>query len=336
MNKLKVGIASFAHIHAYSYASVLKAMNNAEIKGFCDMNKERSAKVRQLYNIKQYKSCDDLIQDPDIDVILITTENKYHSEIAIKAMENNKHVFVEKPIAVSLEDAQAMVDASRKHGMKLIQCYPCRYHPSAINAKKVIDSGKIGEITSITATNHGCMPDHDDPETRWFSIKDLAGGGAVMDHTTHAADLIFWLTGWIPDKVFGTAKTLFHDNIDVDDAGMVLIKFLNGRSASIDPSWNRPVAFPTWGDLTMIIYGSEMTIKIDMFNQNIDVHSNKNSKSTVWAPFGANIDKNMLKEYVSTILDDRDPPVTGNDGIKALKVALKAYESSETKTFTSW
>nr|MDO8109577.1 Gfo/Idh/MocA family oxidoreductase [Candidatus Sigynarchaeota archaeon] len=336
MKKVRVGIASFAHMHAYSYVNVLKHMDGVEVAGFCDLNETRAKRVKNEYKLLSYPDYEALAARDDIDVILVTTENVYHVDAAIAAFEHGKHVIVEKPIATRLEDARAMIDAAKKHGRKLFQCYPCRYHPSARKAKEMVAAGDVGEILGITSTNHGCMPDHKHPETSWFSNRKLAGGGAVMDHTTHAADLMFWLTGWTPSHVYGIAKKLFHDDIDTDDAGMVLITFENGVAASIDPSWSRPVSFPTWGDLTMIIYGSKMTVTIDMFNQNLEIYANTGKKNAAWQSFGSDADAQMLVSYVSALRDDGDPPVNGEDGIKALKVALKAYEASNAGSVVKW
>ncbi|HME51348.1 MAG TPA: Gfo/Idh/MocA family oxidoreductase [Candidatus Lokiarchaeia archaeon] len=335
MKKISIGIASFAHMHAYSYLNVFKHMNNVDIAGFCDLDENRAERIRSEFNLPFFADYDALARS-DADAILVTTENVRHVDAAIAALENGKDVIVEKPIATRLDDAQKMIDLARENERKLFQCYPCRFHPSARKVKDLIASGAAGDVQGITATNHGCMPDHENPETAWFSTKELAGGGAVMDHTTHAADLIFWFTDWIPASVFGIARRLFHGDINCDDAGMVLINFDNGIAASIDPSWSRPVSFPTWGDLTMIIYGTKMTITIDMFNQNINVFSNSAKKNATWQSFGSDADAQMLESYISAIANDTDPPVGGEDGYKALKVALKAYESSDKGTFVDW
>ncbi len=336
MKKVKIGIASFAHMHAFSYASVFKHMDNVDIAGFCDLDEARSKRVMQELKLPRVSTYEKLAALDGIDAVLVTTETVHHVDAALAAMEHGKHVIVEKPIATRLEDAKRMIDAASRHGVKLFQCYPCRYHPSAQRAKETIASGEAGDILGITSTNHGRIPDPRDPAIAWFSSRQLAGGGAVMDHTTHAADLMFWFTGWTPKHVFGIAKRLFHDDIDCDDAGMVLISFENGVSASIDPSWNRPVAYPTWGDLTMVIYGSKMTITIDMFNQNIDVFPNTREKNAEWHPFGADANRAMLEHYISAIAKDQAPPVSGEDGRRALKVALLAYESNDKGTHVAW
>src|SRR5271157_3926246 len=196
MKGVRVGIASFAHIHAFGYASILSRMEGVLLAGFCDLQDQRADRVASTYNIARFDTYEDLVSNDEVDTILITTETVYHAQVAVSAMEHGKDVIVEKPIATTIEDAQRMIDTSQATGRKLFQCFPCRYHPSARAVKEMIDRGELGDILGITATNHGQMPDHENPETAWFSNKSLAGGGAVMDHTTHAADLIAWFTGW--------------------------------------------------------------------------------------------------------------------------------------------
>lgn len=337
MKKVNVGIASFAHMHAYSYLSVLMESVSVDVLGFCDLNGNRAKRIKKDYNLPFFPTYEKLAGQDNIDAILITTETVNHVSAAIAAFENGKHVIIEKPIATTIEDAQMIINMAKKYGMKLFQCYPCRYHPSAQRVKQMVEEDQLGEILGITATNHGCMPDHRNPDLEWFSDKNLAGGGAVMDHTTHAADLIFWFTGWTPKHVYGVVKRLFNEDINSDDAGMVLMNFTNDRAASIDPSWSRPVSFPTWGDLTMMVYGSERTVMVDMFNQNIDVYSNKvGGKSATWHPFGSDVDREMLNSYIQALINEEEPPVTGKDGLKALKVAIKAYESNDRRQVVEW
>lgn len=336
MKKVNVGIASFAHMHAFSYASVLASMDDVSLRGFWDPLDARARQVEASWKLARFDSWEGLVKEDSIDIVLVTSETVHHAAIAIAAMEAGKDVIIEKPIATTLEDAARIVAAEARLGRRVFQCYPCRYHPSSQHLKAMIDAGELGRVTSISATNHGCMPSREDPATRWFSDKALAGGGAVMDHTTHAADLIFWFTGYLPDRIFGTARTLFHDGLDVDDAGTVLLRFTSNAVASIDPSWSRPPTFPTWGDLTMLVHGEEATASIDMFNQNLDLHASHAGKTTTWLPFGSDIDAAMLAAYIGAFSSDAVPPVTARDGLAALKVAVRAYESAGRRDFVPW
>mgnify|MGYP000956219649 CR=1 FL=1 len=263
--KFSIGITSFAHMHSYSYYHALKSFPDVDIMGIAEENQASLPKVKTLPE-KLYPNYEELCKDPAIDCVLVTTENVNHTKVAISALKNNKHVIVEKPIATTLEEADEMLKVANNSQGKLVQCYPCRYHPTSQTIKKMFDSNAFGSVLAISATNHGRMPPHSGVD-EWFSTKSLAGGGALMDHITHVADLIFWFTGSKIKSIYATAANLFHPELDIDDAGMVLLEYENGMKVSIDPSWSRPSNFATWGDVTMTIMGTEKTLTLDMFAQ---------------------------------------------------------------------
>jgi myo-inositol 2-dehydrogenase/D-chiro-inositol 1-dehydrogenase len=326
MKTIKVGFASFAHMHAFSYFNNLKWMPGVEIVAIGEENAYAKPKVKTLAK-KYYESYEQLAKDPDLNLIIVTTENVYHKKVAIMAMENGKDVIVEKPIATTLKDADEMIKTAEKTGRKLIQCYPCRYHPTTQNIKQMIDKGALGEIYAISATNHGRMPAHEG-ETKWFSQKELSGGGALMDHITHVADLNFWFTKQKIKSVFAIKSNLFHPDIDIDDAGMVYVTYDKGMKGTIDPSWSRPNNFETWGDVTMTIYGSEQTITLDMFAQSAKLHSN-NETHPIMIDYGSNMDYLMLKDFIEHLQKDEMPMLSGKDGRNALEITTLAYESAE-------
>jgi predicted dehydrogenase len=323
---IRFGIASFAHMHAFSYLNCLKWLPGADITAVAEENAALIPSVKQLVT-KFYRSYEELVKDPNVDCILITTENAFHKKVAVMALENGKDVIVEKPMATTLNDADAMIAAAKKTGKKLIQCYPCRYHPTVKSIKNLIDEGKIGKLLAISATNHGQMPA---PEgtTKWFSQKEFSGGGALMDHITHVADLNFWFSKENIKSVYAVKKNLFHPKVDIDDCGMVTMNYDKGLKASLDPSWNRPKSFETWGDVTMTLYGTEQTVYLDMFAQSAHIFSNAETHSSL-INYGSEMDYLMLKDFVEHMQKDEMPMLSGLDGRKALEVSIMAYQSSE-------
>ncbi len=326
MKKLHVGFASFAHMHAYSYFSCMQEMEDVVVKAVAEENTSSIPKVKGL-GLKTYSTYEELAKDDEIDVVIVTTETLHHKRAAILSLEAGKDVIVEKPIAITLEDADAMIRAADKNGRMLIQCYPCRYHPTASYLKDFITDGSMGKLLAISGTNRGQMPQHAGVE-KWFSKKDLAGGGALMDHITHLADLYFWYSDQAIKSVYAMQANLFHPDVDIEDAGMVSLTYDQGMTGSIDPSWSRPKNYETWGDLKMVLYGTEATISLDMFRQFIRIQSNNETHPMV-PNYGSNMDALMLEDFFDHIRKDEPPMLTGQDGRKALEVALMAYESAE-------
>lgn len=322
---MKIGIISFAHMHAFSYASSLVELPGVELAGIADDNRERGEQMAQRFDTR-YCDLDELLAADDIQGVIICSENARHREFTEAAARAGKHVMVEKPIATTLEDAQGMIDACEAAGVKLQVAFPCRYIPAVQRVKEMVDSGRLGRLLGIRSSNHGTMPGG------WFIEKELSGGGAVMDHTVHVVDLIRWIFNAEFTEVYAEADTLIHD-IDIDDCGLLSMKLDNGAFVTLDPSWSRPSAFPTWGDVKMEIIGTNGVISLDAFKQKIDVYSE--SRGHKYVPWGGSMDYYLVKEFVDAIAQDRTPSITGYDGLKALEVALAAYQSAESHEVVS-
>lgn len=148
-----------------------------------------------------------------------------------------------------------------------------------------------------------------------------------MDHTVHLLDLMRWFLKKEVVKVYAEIDTSFH-KIDIDDCGILSMEFENGIFATIDPSWSRPKNYPTWGDVTMDIIGEKGIISlVDLFAQKFTVYNENIS----WINWGSDIDFELIKDFVDTVLNNKEPKISGYDGLKAMEVALGAYKSAQLK-----
>ena len=162
----------------------------------------------------------------------------------------------------------------------------------------------------------------------WFVDKELAGGGSVFDHTVHLADVLRWYLADEVVEVYAQTNRIMHrDAVEVETGGLLLLTFANGTFASIDCSWSRPMAYPTWGGLSLQLIGQKGVAHVDAFSQNIEAYSNTDLPA--WIPWLSDPDGAMVWEFVSAIREHRQPRVTGYDGFKAMEVALAAYRSAE-------
>lgn len=322
MSKVKIGMISFAHGHANSYFHHLVHHPDVQIVGIADENKSRVERHLEQHQIPYFADYKELLQQ-DADAVVICSENVHHARMTIDAARAGKHVMCEKPLGISEQEMNEMIDACRQQGVQLMTAFPCRYIPAVRQAKQAIDRGEIGEILAIKGTNRGSMPGG------WFIDPALSGGGAVLDHTVHVMDLMNWLLDCKVSEVYAESGTLFHD-IPVDDAGMVHVKFENGAVGVIDTSWSRAKSFPTWGDVTMEIIGTRGVLSIDSFAQYNEVYSDDRMK-TQWSYWGDNMDEYMVAAFVDALRDNQPVPITGEDGFKSAQVALAAYESIRRK-----
>ena len=320
MKPVKIGMMSFAHLHAHSYAACLKQLSDVEFVGIADDDASRAAKVGKDLKVKTFANYEELLAT-DVQGIIVCSENANHRRHVVVAAQHGKHVMCEKPLAASNEDAEAMIEVCRRANVKLQTAFPCRYHPAFIQLKSAVKAGELGKLLAIKATNQGQCP------FGWFVDKKLSGGGAVIDHTVHVVDLIRCMTGAEPVKVYAEIGNRMFGK-DFDDTGVLTIDFSNGMYATIDASWSRPKSFPFWGNVKMEVTGTEGIADMDMFAQKIDAFYDK-PMSYKYEYWGDNIDLGLVAAFARSIGEDRPVETTGDDGAKAVAVALAAYQSAK-------
>ncbi|WP_026962608.1 Gfo/Idh/MocA family protein [Alicyclobacillus herbarius] len=319
---MRIGMLSFAHMHAYTYADVLKRMPNVSIQALADANHERGREAQARYGGELYTDYQKLLQREDIDAVVVCSENALHAEMVVAAAEAGKHVLCEKPIAITLEDAHRMIDACRRHEVTLQIAFPVRFNTPIRQLKDTVDAGRLGRIVAIRGTNHGQNPGG------WFVNPELSGGGAVMDHTVHVIDIMRWLLQSEVREVYAEVGTRFSD-LATDDCGILLLEFDNGVIASHDPSWSRPKTYPTWGDVTLEVIGTRGVTTVDAFAQHLQVYRNGHG-GYQHAFFGDSMDAALIADFVDCVANGCAPSISGEDGLRALEVALAAYESAQT------
>jgi predicted dehydrogenase len=320
MDQVGVGIISFEHFHAISYASAFNQIRECRLVGVADPDSRRGKEMAAV-NSTRFMSVEELLADESISAVCIGSANARHRKDVELAAEAGKNVMVEKPIATTIEDAEHMIAKCKKEDVFLQVAFVMRYSPIALEAKAAIESGSVGEIQAISGTNHGSMPGN------WFIDRDLSGGGAILDHTVHVADLMNWYLGSRARRVYALGGNRLYPGLGIDDSGFVLIQY-DSAACSIDPSWSRPKGHPIWGDARLRIFGSEGTLEIDGFNQNIGLTRSGERLNLIG--YGSDVDLYTCRDLVESTMQDREPRSTGQDGLAALEIALGAYESIAT------
>lgn len=323
MKKIKVGMISFAHAgHPDSYLSFLINHPNVEIIGLAHHDKERLQKHLDAYGLPYYANYEELLQT-DCDAVIICSEYVNHAKIVMEAAEAKKHILCEKPLGLSIPEMRAMIKTCKENNVQLMTAFPSRFSKPIQEVKKMIDRGGLGEVLAIKGTNRGVNPGS------WFIDPLKSGGGALMDHTVHVMDLMFWLTNSEVKDVYTEASTKFND-IDVEDAGIVHVTFNNGTIGVIDTSWSLHESFPRSFDLTLQITGTKGSIFVDALGQSNELYSKETKKAT-WEFWGDNIDQYLVNAFVHAIVHNEQVPITGEDGFNSTAVALATYESLRMK-----
>ena len=317
---VRMGILSFAHMHAASYAASVNTLEHCELAGVADEDEKRGREMAARFQTEYFKSFEVLVES-DVDAVIVTSDNKSHLPLTLLAAENGKHILCEKPLARTLEEARRMVDAAEKAGVVLATAFPCRHIPAMQRVKQMLKGGEMAKVRAIRGTNRGTMPGG------WFIEKERSGGGAVIDHTVHVADLMRWFLECEATEVYAETDMRFHD-IGIDDTGMLSIEFESGAIATLDTSWSRPSkSFPTWGDVTMKFVLENGTVEVDSFNQKADLYSEEAGKCR-YIYFGDDMDLALVENFAAAVAGEAQASASGLDGLKALEIALAAYKSS--------
>ncbi len=319
---MKIGMMSFAHMHADSYAACLGKINDVELVGIYDDNGERGQEMAQKHGVPFFAEAQGLL-DEKVDGVIICSENVKHRPLVELAVGQTGYILCEKPIATTVADAQAMIDVCGEHGTKLQIAYPVRFSPSIQKLKQTLDEDKLGKLYSAKCTNHGSMPGG------WFTKQSLSGGGAVLDHTVHVIDLLRWFWGSEIVEVYAEiGESLLHPGLGTDDVGLLSFKLANGIYGTLDTSWSRPPSSMIWGDVKIEILGEKGLIQVDAYSQNVTVSSNIVGQTKLQS-WGSNADLGLIQDFVGMMREGREPFITGYDGLKSMEVALAAYESAQ-------
>lgn len=320
---LRIGMMSFAHMHAVSYVNCLRQIPGVDLVGIYDDNSERGEKWAEEFEMVFHADADALL-DKELDGVIICSENAKHRPMVEAAVGRVGAILCEKPISTNVADAQAMIDRCAATGTKFQIAFPVRFSPPIQHLKRTLDAGTLGQIFSAKCTNHGYLPGG------WFVQKEMSGGGAVIDHTVHVIDVLRWFWGAEVTEVYAeVGQSLVYPDLGIDDAGLLSFQLSNGVYGTLDTSWSRPTSYVTWGDVKIEVLGDKGIVRVDAFAQHLTVASNKVGK-TRQSGWGSNMDQGLIADFVEMIRQDRAPSITGYDGLKAMEVALAAYESART------
>lgn len=241
----RVGIVGCGAIARQRHAREYHLNPNVEISGFYDLNQARAQEMVQKYGGRVYPTMEEMFADSSIDAVSICVANAYHADCSIKALNAGKHVLCEKPMAITLEDCEAMLAAAKKNGKRLIIGQNQRLSPAHVYAKRLLDSGELGRVISFQSTFGHKGPEMwsvDKSANTWFFKKDLAAFGSMADLGIHKIDLMCYLIGDKVASVYSRLMTLdkkFPDGrpIEVDDNSVEILTFSQGTMGTVITSW---------------------------------------------------------------------------------------------------
>lgn len=223
-----IGLGKVAHIHA-------KALSNIDESVFtavCSRDINKAKKFAEQYQVKAFSDVEEMIKYGGVEAVVVCTPHPNHAEVAIKAIRAGAHALVEKPLASSLEDCDAIINAAKEEGVKLGVVSQRRFYPSVMRIRQAIDEGKIGKPVLGTVHMLGWRDREYYYSDPWRGTWKGEGGGVLVNQAPHQLDLLQWFMGPI-EELFGYWSNLNHPYIEVEDTAVAVIRFKNGGLGNI-------------------------------------------------------------------------------------------------------
>ncbi len=334
--KLKFALVGCGRV-AYKHAETLSAqIENASLVAVCDTNIERAQKTGEKYGVPFYKTYDEMLQKEDIDVVNILTESGNHARHTIDIVEKyQKHIVVEKPMALTLSDADDMIRVCDEHGVKLFVVKQNRYNIPVLKLREALDAGRFGKLVMGTVRVRWSRDQSYYDQDAWRGTWAM-DGGVFTNQASHHIDLLEWMLGE-PVSVFAKSATQLVD-IETEDTGMAIIKFRNGALGLVEAT---TAVRPKDLEGSLSILGEKATVEIGGFAVNEMkiwnfteelpedkevIHKYKENPQNVYG-FGH---LRYLENVIDSILNDKRALVDGLEGRKSLELISAIYESIET------
>jgi predicted dehydrogenase len=326
---INLGIISLDHPHATgNHLPALKYMGNrVKVSAIYHETKSYAQNWLNLTGAKYYDSREALLNESGVDAVLITSVNSRHAGDSIAAAGAGKDILCDKPIALNTGECVRMVQAVRQRGVKFLTTFPVRFNASVQRLKNLIDGGMLGEIKAIMATNHGCMYEPNVPE--WVLDPARNGGGCLIDHTVHVADIIRWFTG----QEFETVKaesnvSALRDYIKAEDIAVLQGRMNGGAIYQIDASWSRRKNDPVWGDVTFRVVGTKGSSSLDIYNnQHLDIFV-EGEPASYYPNLIVYEHGKIFDDYRAFKEDGKATIGAGEiDGLRTIELVSAAYES---------
>lgn len=326
---VKVGILSFAHPHAIDYAQLLMAYTGVSVRA-TDPGPHPQGEVRGSVLAEQlgvpYSASLEELMDWQPDAVLVTSENSQHRRLVEFAASRGVHILCEKPLATTWEDATAISRVVEETGVAFAVAFPMRFAGIFRRLRTDYDAGLFGSAVAVRASNNGKLPSG----RVWFTEPSLSGGGALVDHVVHAADLIqALLPRSAPVSVTAVANEILHRGAGVETAGLVTVAYDDGLIATIDCSWSRPETAATWGGLTLHLLGTAGTAETDFFGPRVRGISSS-SGLPIELPYSADYNDAMLRSFIDSVRSGAAPQPGVEAGLKTLQIVLAAQRSVRT------
>lgn len=338
--KIGMGIISFAHGHANAYCNKMRGFDDVQLIACWDDNIERGENAANQYGMSFSPHLEDVVNHKEIDAVIVTCETNRHAEMVTAAASAGKHILCQKPMALTLEDCDRIVEVVEKSGVKFMMAHQMRCDPANIRMKELIESGVLGKIGLLRRRhcinvlfNEGFITG----PSRWH-IDPEKNMGMFMDDASHATDFIYWMLGK-PISVMAEIDNVLTD-VAPDDTGVAIYRFPSGEMAIlINTSVTHAGENTTeiYGDQGVVIqnYGDGPSCNIPRLEDAVALKL-YTTENPSWKDLGIQIPNNhgerisgVPRPFIDCLINDTEPDVSVEAGRVSVEMVLGAYRSAE-------
>lgn len=316
--------------------------NKLNIVAVCDVKPEAMEALLEKHglekdaSIRRYTDYKKMLEENRLQLISIATESGIHAQIALDCIDAGVNLIIEKPMAMSMADAEEIIRRSDEKGVKVSACHQNRFNVAVQETRRALEAGRFGRLS------HGSIHVRWNRDKNYYTQAPWRGtwaqdGGCLMNQCIHGIDLLRWMMGDEVEEVYGTTQQQFHDYLECEDVGMAVVKFKNGAIGTIEGTTN---VYPKNLEETLYLFGQNGTVKIGgTSTNNIDVWDfadahdddakNKGLQEETSNVYG-NGHTSLFADVMDAIENDRKPYVDAVAGRNALEMILAIYQSAAT------
>ena len=326
---LRIAMLSFAHVHADGYANHVVNHPEAHLEMIWEDDAGRAKAASEKFHTPVSDNLEEVLSNPAVDAVVINAYTSQHRDLMLAAARHQKHIFTEKALTISGQEANEVVDAVNQSGIKFMISLPSRTRSENLFMKQVLDKGWIGKVTLMRArVAHMASLDHWFHDgSAWFAEEKLAGGGALFDLGCHTVDVMRWFMGE-PKSVISKIQQ-FSDAYPIDDNSAIVVEFKNGGLGILDTSWVHRA-----GPNPIEIYGTDGFVGRDFNNQLMLTSTQLQPEGVQGVIRPTKLPDALpmpMDQWISAILHGTPMTITVEDGRNLTQLLEAAYRSAREK-----
>ena len=323
MASLRWGLIGAGDIARKRVAPAVRDLSNCELVSVSRSRSDLAKSFAKEFGAhKWYGDWREQITDDEIDAVYIATPVYLHKQQTIAAAEAGKHILCEKPMAMSVDECDQMINVCHTHGVKLGLAYYRRFYPVVARVRELLSSGRIGKVVTIQMNAFEFFDPPVAHPRRWLLEPAKSGGGPMMDFGCHRIELLTYLLGPI-QKTEAIVSNSILDR-EVEDTAATLLQFKNGTTASIIVT--HAASEP---QDTLAIFGTKGSIHIPVLNQGKMALRLGDAASEETHPSHVNVHLPLIRDFTDAVLAGREPAVTGEIGRETNRVIAEIYSQNE-------